>query len=146
MDPATIAVSVLTVLTPYIRDAGKEVLSTAGELALGKAKDLLKCLRERLSGDPVAAKDLSRYESNPETFEPVLKSALEEKMQADPAFASDLQARIDDLRSDLQVFQRIKDGRDIVGIDTDVAPGRASVHQEADSVQGMTGIRIKSKT
>jgi hypothetical protein len=146
MDPATIAASVLTVLTPYLRDAGKEVLKTAGEVALGKAKDLLKYVRERLSGDPVAAKDLSRYESNPETFEPVLKSALEEKMQADPAFALDLRARVDDLRSDLQVFQQIKEGRDIVGIDADLMPGTANVRQEADKVQGMTGIRIRSKT
>lgn len=146
MDPATIAAAVMTVLTPYLREAGKEALNTAGELALGKAKSLLTLLRERLSGDATAAKDLSRYESSPEKFEPWLQATLEEKMQADPGLRSELQTRIDELRSELQVFQRIKEGTNVVGIEADVAPAKATVRQEADKVNGITGIRIKSKT
>src|SRR5439155_9303105 len=115
MDPATIAASVITVLTPYIKDAGTEALKAAGEIALGKAKDLLSWLKERFSGDAVAAKDLSRYESNPEKFEPVLQSALEEKMQADAGFATELQRRVNEFGSDLKVFQRIKEGKNIIG-------------------------------
>lgn len=143
MDPATIAASAMTVLTPYIKDAGTEALKTVGEMALGKAKDLLSWLKDRFSGDPVATKDLSRYESNPEKFESVLQSTLEEKIQGDAAFAGELQKRVNEFGSDLKVFQRIKDGKNIIGIDADSAPEKADVHQEADKVENMTGIRIK---
>jgi len=48
MDPASMAVAALTILTPYLKDAGQELIKTVGEVALEKAKGLLSWLRECL--------------------------------------------------------------------------------------------------
>jgi len=117
MDPASMAVAALTILTPYLKDAGQELIKTVGEVALEKAKGLLSWLRERLAGDPVAAKDLSRFEADPDKFEAGLKSTIEEKAGTDAAFAAELKKRIDEIGPQITVFQRIKEGKNVVGVE-----------------------------
>jgi hypothetical protein len=60
--PATIAAAALTILAPYVKGASRELVKTVGEVALEKAKRLRRWLKDRFPGDPVAAKDLSRFE------------------------------------------------------------------------------------
>jgi hypothetical protein len=72
MDPVTLATAALTILTPFAKDVGKDLVKTVGEVAAGKAKDLFAWLKQRFAGDPVAAKDLSRFEAEPDRFEPSL--------------------------------------------------------------------------
>src|SRR4051812_20537263 len=113
MDPATIAAAAITILSPYVKDAGKELIKTVGEVTLEKAKGLFVWLKERFAGDPVAAKDLSRFEADPDKFEPFLQATIEEKAQADPAFGVELKKRIDEIGPQIMVFQRIKDGKNV---------------------------------
>jgi hypothetical protein len=145
MDPTTIAAAAITILSPYVKDAGKELIKTVGEVTLEKAKGLLAWLKERFAGDPVAAKDLSRFEADPDKFEPSLQATIEEKAQADPAFGVELKKRIDEVGPQIAVFQRIKDGKNVTGIETDTfRSGKASVTQEAEKVDNMTGVRAKT--
>jgi hypothetical protein len=144
MDPATIAAAALTILAPYVKDAGRELVKTVGEVALEKAKGLLGWLKERFAGDPVAAKDLSRFEGDPDKFESGLQSTIEEKAQADPAFSAELKRRIDEIGPQIAVFQRIKDSKNVVGVDADtVDSGKVTVTQDAERVDNMTGVRAK---
>ena len=81
MDPATIAGSVITILSPYVSKMGEELTKTVGEVAVDKASKLLGWLKDKFDGDPSATKDLSRFEKDPKSFEVALKSTIEEKAQ-----------------------------------------------------------------
>jgi hypothetical protein len=145
MDPATIATAAVTVLSPYIKDVGHELVKTVGELAVDKAKGLLAWLKERFVGDPTAMKDLSRFETDPDRFEAGLQSTIKEKAEAEPDFAVQLKKRIDEIGPQITVFQRIKDGKNVIGVDAEVIhSGKTTVTQEADKVDNMTGVRVKT--
>src|SRR5262245_38795829 len=96
MDPATIAASVIALLTPYVADAGKELVKTAGEVGVGKVKTLLSWLKQQFADDPAADKDLTRFEESPEAFTPALKASIEEKVRDNPAFAAGLEQHVKD--------------------------------------------------
>ena len=142
MDPATIAGSVITILSPYVSKMGEELTKTVGEVAVDKASKLLGWLKDKFDGDPSATKDLSRFEKDPKSFEVALKSTIEEKAQADPAFAQEAEKRIADIGPTVTIFQEIAEGRLIIGVDGSVKAGRVSVNQKvqkADEVIGQRG-------
>jgi hypothetical protein len=144
MDPATLAAAALTILVPFAKDAGKELVKTVGEVGVGKAKELAAWLKQCFAGDPVAAKDLSRFEAEPDKFEAGLESTIKEKAGEDPAFAAELKRRLDEIGPMIVVFQDIKKGKNIKGVDADeIRSGRVAVTQRADDVEGMTGVVVK---
>ena len=145
MDPVTIATAALTVLSPYVKHAGEALVKTVGEVALEKAKGLLGWLKSRFAGDPVATKDLSRFEADPDKFESGLKSTIEEKAQTDPAFAAELKKRLDEIGPQIVVFQKIKDGKLAVGVEADrIQSGKVSVTQDNENVDTSIGVRSKT--
>jgi hypothetical protein len=129
MDPATLATAALTILTPLAKDVGKELVKTVDEVATGKAKDLFAWLKKRFADDPVAAKDLSRFEAEPERFEPSLESTIKEKAEQDPEFAAELKKRIDEIGPQITVFQEIKRGKNVIGVDADKATRCGSIQK-----------------
>lgn len=144
MDPVTLATAALSILTPFAKDAGKELVKTVGEIGVGKAKDLLSWLKHRFSGDVAASKDLSRFETDPNKFEPGLQATIKEKIEQDSEFAAELKKRIDDIGPAIAVFQGIKKGKKITGVDADeIHSGNIGVTQKADDVEEMTGLRAK---
>ena len=145
MDPATIATAVIAILGPYAKSAGEELVKAVGDVALDKAKSLIGWLKERFSGDPSAAKDLSRFEAEPDRFEAGLEATIREMAEQDPAFALELQRRLDDIGPAISVFQDIRDGRNVTGVEADeVRSGTVSVTQQAERVDGLTGVRVKT--
>ncbi len=143
MDPATIAASVVTILAPYVVDAGKEVVKAAGEIGLQKAKGLLAWLKQQFAGDPVATSDLSRFEENPDVFAPALESTIAKKAKEDQDFSTEITNRVNELAPVLTVIQRFKDARDMTGIKARTATsGTLSVTQEGDTSANVTGIDI----
>jgi hypothetical protein len=145
MDPVTIATAALTVLAPYVKNAGRELVKTVGEVALDQAKGLLGWLKGHFAGDPVATKDLSRFEADPDKFESGLQSTIEEKAQADPAFAAELKKRLDEIGPQIVVFQRIKEGKLAVGVEADnIHSGKVSVTQENEHVDESIGVWTKT--
>lgn len=142
MDPVTIATAALTILTPYVKDAGRELVKTVGEIALDKAKGLMGWLKERFAGDPVAAKDLSRFEADPNTFEPSLRATISEKAQTDPAFGAELKKRIDDIGPLITVFQRIKEGKNVTAVEAKkIGSGTVTATQEIDKGENIKGVQ-----
>jgi hypothetical protein len=89
---------------------------------------------------------LSRFEGDPDKFEAGLKSTIQEKVQADPAFAAELKSRIDEIGPEITVFQRVKDSKNVVGIDSDAQlSGRNTVAQDAERVDNLTGVHVKTR-
>jgi hypothetical protein len=116
MDPVTIATAAIAILTPYVKDAGQELVKTVGEIAVQKTKRLLGWLKEQFTGDPVASKDLERFKKDPAAFEPGLKAAITEKAQADPVFAGELKKQVDEIGPLLNIRVTIDDGEDVLGL------------------------------
>jgi hypothetical protein len=116
MDPVTLATAALTILSPFAKDAGKELVKTVGEIGFEKAKGLFAWLKQKFSSDPSASKDFSRFEADPDTFEPSLKATIKEKVEQDPEFAAELQKRIDEIGPMIKVFQEIKKGKNGLGL------------------------------
>jgi hypothetical protein len=144
MDPATLATAALTILTPFVKDAGKELVKTVGQIGVDKAKELAAWLKERFANDPVAAKDLSRFEEEPDKFEAGLQSTIKERVEQDPTFAAELNRRIDAIGPMIVVFQDIKKGANVKGVDAEeIRSGRVAVTQKADDVDGMTAVVVK---
>jgi hypothetical protein len=144
MDPLTLATAALNILSPYAKDAGKELVKTIGEIGFEKAKGLFTWLKQKFSGDPSASKDFSRFEADPDTFEPGLKATIKEKVEQDPDFAAELQKRIDEIGPMITVFQEIKKGKNVIGVDADeIHSGKVGVTQKADDVESITAVRVK---
>jgi len=146
MDPATIAAAAIAVLAPYVKDAGQELLKTVGEVGVEKTKGLLTWLRQRFAGDPAAASDLARFEKDPVKFEAVLQSTLEERAEADTAFAADLTQRVNDVRSTIRVVQSVKDAEKLTGVEAEnISAGiKIDVKQDATGVKEVTGVKAKN--
>jgi hypothetical protein len=144
MDPVTLATAAVTILTPFAKDAGKELVKVVGEIGFEKAKDLFAWLKRRFAGDSAASKDLARFEADPDKFVAGLEATIKEKVEQDPEFAAELTKRIDEIGPMITVFQEIKKGKNITGLDADeIRSGKFGVTQKADEVEGMTGVHGK---
>lgn len=145
MDPATVAASVVSILAPYFADAGKEVLKAGGEAGLQKVKTLLGWLKQRFADDPSAAKDLARFEQNPQAFTPSLQATIEERLRDDPAFAAEIRERIAELGPVISVVQRFREFNNVTAVDVDaIRSGQVSVRQEGDTATNSGGVRAKT--
>ena len=144
MDPATIAASVIAILAPYAKDAGKELVKTVGEVTVNKAKDLMSWLKKQLERDPIASSDLSRFEADPDKFESGLKATIQEQAEKDPTFAAEVKRRIDDIGPVIVVLQQMKKGEDITGVEADVIKsGKFTATQVIDEGKGVKGVKVK---
>ncbi|HEY3836838.1 MAG TPA: hypothetical protein VGL72_09715 [Bryobacteraceae bacterium] len=141
MDPATIALSVMTILGPYVSQVGEALTKTVGEVAVDKASKLLGWLKKKFEGDPAATKDLTRFEKDPKSYEVALKSTIQEKAEADPGFAQEAETRIAEIGPTITVFQDIAEGRLIIGAEGDVKAGRVSVNQKVQKADEITGVK-----
>jgi hypothetical protein len=145
MDPVTIGATVVSILTPYVADAGKELVKTAGEAGLEKIKELLHWLKGKFAGDPVAASDLSRFEKDPKTFAPALQATVATKVKDDPAFAAEIGQRVKDLGPIITIIQNFDEARNLVGLEADrLGSGKVSVTQTGKTADGVKGAVIKT--
>jgi hypothetical protein len=141
MDPVTIGTAVITILSPYAADAGKELVKAAGEVALEKAKGLMTWLKQQFAGDSVASSDLSRFEQNPKVFAPSLQATIEKKATDDPAFSAAIAERVKELAPIITVIQEFSDARDMTGVDGAVRSGEVSVTQKGTKASNVTGVK-----
>jgi hypothetical protein len=144
MDPLTLATAALTILTPFAKDAGKELVKTVGEIGVEKAKNLFAWLKQRFASDPSASKDLSRFETDPDKFEAGLETTIKEKVEQDHEFAAELKKRIDEIGPVITLFQDVKKGKNVTGLDAEeIRSGKIGITQKADDVEDLTGVRAK---
>jgi len=94
MDPFTVAI--VGVLTKFAADQGATLLKEGGEAVAKAAGNLFTKVIARLKADPGEAKNAERFEKNPEAFKPAVEAAVEDQMKADPNFAAELKALLED--------------------------------------------------
>lgn len=145
MDPviATLAGSVIAVLTPYVKQSAEEFARFAGQAAYEKTKSLLESLKARWADDKEASETLERFQEKPERYQPVLNDILEEKLSKDQALASDIGRQLKEMGPVLEIIQKIKEGENITGLEAgQVSGGKARVSQEIEKGKGVTGAKI----
>jgi hypothetical protein len=145
MDPVTIGATVVALLTPYVKDAGQELVKTAGEAGVAKVKELLHWLKGKFAGDQVASADLTRFEKDPATLGPVLQTTIATKAQEDPAFANEIADRVKDMGPIIKIVQNFDRATNMVGLNADsIAKGDVSVTQTGKQAEGVTGVTVKT--
>ena len=145
MDPVTVtlATNVMTVLMPYAAMGAQEFVKSAGKEAYEKAKSLLGTLKARWAGDEEATDTVARFEEKPERYRPVLEGILEEKITQDKQLAAELATLLEEMGPDLEVVQRMEEGRRITGLEAEqMSGGRAKVRQDIGRGEDVTGARI----
>jgi hypothetical protein len=146
MDPITgsLAASVVSVLAPYVVLGAQEFVKKAGQEAYDKAKTMFAALRSRWAGDEAATDALSRFEEKPEWYAPALENVLKEKLAQDEELAAELSRLLNEMGPNLEVVQRMEEGRRITGLEAEkMTGGRASVRQEIGKGEDVTGVRIR---
>ena len=143
MDPLTIGAAVVTILTPYVADAGKELVRTVGETGVQKTKELMQWLKAKFAGDPVAATDLSRFEKDPAGYAKPLQDTIVKKVNDDPAFSAEITKRVGDLGPTIAIIQRFDRSVGAIGVLGDVSSGRVSVEQTGTIAVNPIGIKGK---
>ena len=141
VDYAAISAAAIVVLTPYAKKAGNEFLETIGETALVKARQLFDWIRDQFSGDAVAEKDFERFSSDPDRYGPGLEDSILERAKSDDSFASTLQQQLDEITTEIRVHQKVKFGKEIIGVEGDVLKATVSVIQEVGYGDRIVGVK-----
>ena len=146
MDPATIGVSVIALLTPLAKNVMQEFTGMAGDVVLGKVKDLREWLKRKLSGDQYATETLERFETEPDTYGGPLRAVITEKMEREPTLADELTEKIEDIERTaptISVVQKMKKARHVIGVAADqVGNADIKVNQVIDDAEHVTGVKI----
>jgi hypothetical protein len=146
MDPATIASAAVGLLVPYAKKAMEEFAGEAGKTAFNKVAALFKVLKQRLTGDAAAEDTISRFEREPERYQPFLEDVLRDKLAQEKPFATELAglvAEIEAAAPELAIVQTIKKVGSVVGLEaSEVGKGRIGISQDIDEAQSVVGARI----
>lgn len=141
MDPATIGASVVALLSPYVADAGKQIVKAVGEEGVNKTKELLQWLRQKFAADPAASEQLKDFEQNPEEIAEELEHTVATKARDDQQFMAEITTRMKELQPVLVIIQKYEDADGLTGLKAKRFSGRtsASVTQEGKKGRNITG-------
>jgi hypothetical protein len=144
MDPATLAASVISILTPYVTKGAKELIETVGEVAYEHAKKLFNTLKTRWSADPVASDSLTRFEKKPEIHSPALQEIVEERLKTDPQLSQEVSQTVKDIGPKLDILVKLTKGQDVTGLDAgNIKRGDVKVTLDIGDGTNIVGARIK---
>lgn len=101
MDPAALASMAVSFIAPYLAKAGESLASQAGTAAVDAVKALYAAVKQKFAKDPYAEQTLKHVEQAPDSpnWQAALTAVLEEKIQADQAFAQELARQIEAAKS-----------------------------------------------
>ena len=102
MDPATLAATALTVLTPYLAKAGGAVAGKIGEVLPEQAGKLWTAINAKFAGRPAAeeaVKDLS-HDPADEDNQAALRKELRKALSEDAQFMADLGPLLENARKE----------------------------------------------
>lgn len=100
MDPVTLAAAAVALLGPFLRQVGEQtadsVSHAVSDAAVPAIKRLYRALRARLRPGTYAGGQLDGVEERPdsESRQQALQAALAEELEADPAFAREVEALV----------------------------------------------------
>ena len=145
MDPATIGASVVALLSPYVADAGKQIVKAVGEEGVRKTKELLQWLRQKFDADPVASEKLKDFEQNPQASAEELQETVAAKARDDQQFMAEITTRMKELQPVLVIIQDYEDAEGLTGLKAKRFSGKtsASVTQKGKTGRNTTGAEFE---
>jgi hypothetical protein len=143
IDPLTVLV--VDVLGRYAVDKGMTLLTEAGQAAALAASRLCELVLRRLNADPADAKNARRFEDNPEGYRTPVADAIVEAMRADPDFAAQLSALLQDYqRAASANASAIQMGSGVVATQGGIAAGEGGVAVGGNVQGGITVSNVHS--
>jgi len=145
MDPITgmLANSVVTILTPYVKQTAEAFIDTAGQAAYEKAKGLFDALKTRWVGKS-AATNLQEFQSDPDGSQEILRAVLKKQFDNDPELKADVDKRINDLGPVINAIQNLDRARHVTTVDAErVHSGTINAQQSAKDAEDATTVRVK---
>ncbi len=144
MDPISLAATVIGVVSPYFAKGAQELISHVGQEAYEKTKQLVTYLKDKWTGNDEASSTLENFEQKPKRHEQALQDILVEQLSNDPQLAAEVEKQVNELKPYLEVFQKMKKGEDVVGIEADeMKSGAAKVTQEIEEGKNIKAAVIK---
>jgi hypothetical protein len=148
MDPATLAITVVSALSPYLTAGATKAAEKLGEKSVEVLGQLWNTLTGRLAKDPEAAGVLQSYKARPERYQDAVRQVLTEHFELDPAFCAEALRLVREGGPGIFVNQRIEELRgEAVGVDMDRSdPDGVRVEQDVTTVTehgSLTGVRVK---
>ena len=133
MEP--LAASIIIILGKYALDKGLELGKEVGPKALDTAKEIFTTVLHRLRKEPKGAVLAEGFEEDPETYQKPVEKELEKEVAADPDFAAQLQALMEQYEQAAKehaaatgkVYQATLTGSGAIAQDHSVAAGRGGV-------------------
>ncbi|MEZ5931283.1 MAG: hypothetical protein R3F54_04930 [Alphaproteobacteria bacterium] len=95
MEPATLAGSAVAILSPYLVKGSEAFAQKVGGAAFAGVEKLYGLVREKLAGQ-VEALEAAPADEDEQTL---LRIQLKKALEADPAFAAELQAPVEDVKA-----------------------------------------------
>lgn len=96
-----LAAAAISILTPYLSEAGKSFAQKFGETLAEKAGKLYQAIKSKFTGDTYAEQTLGRVEEKPDSEgrNSTLEQVLIEKLQEDSDFAQLLQRLVEEAKA-----------------------------------------------
>lgn len=100
MDPITLGAAAVTLLGPYLAQAGGSFAEKVGEKLAEKVGGIFQAIKQKFTGDSYAEQTLTRFSEQTEAQprKSALQGVLVEKMQEDPEFLKLLQNMIEEAK------------------------------------------------
>ncbi len=97
MDPTTLAATAVTLLSPYLAEAGKTAAKKIGESVGDAVPKLYQAIKSRFAKKPTAAEALADLEKTPtdEDLQAAVRVQLKKVLAEDTPFAEQLQRLLD---------------------------------------------------
>jgi hypothetical protein len=94
--------------------------------------------------DREASDALTYLTQKPDRYQPILEEILTEKLE-DRELASLLSRLVQEMRPQLEVIEKMKVGKQIIGIEAEqMTGGTAKAQQELEQGENVTGAKIKT--
>lgn len=104
IDPLTMIV--VDVLGKFVIDNGVTLIKESGQAATHVASKLCELVFKHLKSDPAIARNVERFEKNPEGYQVPLADAIMEKLKADPDFSAQLSLLIEEYEEAASSFAK----------------------------------------
>ena len=94
------------VLGKFVVDNGATLIKETGQVAVHIASKLCELVFTQLKSDPADAKNVERFEENPEGYQVPLTDAITDKLGSDPKFSAQLTLLIEEYKEAVRSFAK----------------------------------------
>jgi len=107
------------ILIPFVVKSAEPLASKLGEKAADKIENLYNTIKSKFSSDSNTAKNLEKFEKNPEGYKAVIEDNIKEKFDEDPSFKETILNLAKEIQKEpsVTVYLEKLEGDEIIGQD-----------------------------